>query len=233
MTGEPTCCGPAKLWLVNLLRPDVEWDAATAALAPAERARAARFHFGQDALVWQRGRAAVRALLARELGTAADALVFPTDERGRPSVDGAPAGFDVNWSHSGEWLALAVSRDGRVGVDCEVVREHFPVDEVAPGIFCDEERAWMGAGEKLGRFRRLWTAKEALMKATGLGMALEPAEIRASFDGSGRVSGYASHPGWRAAEVPVPPGLALTVAWRAEAMRNANTFASTRRPPAA
>ncbi len=213
MTAEPTCCGPVRLWLAELHRPDVAWEAVTDALAPSERARAERFHFAADAVLWRRGRGMVRAWLAEELGTAPSSLSFTADERGRPSVDAAPECFDANWSHSGAWLALAVSRSGRVGVDCEVVRADFPMDEVAPDIFSRSERAWMSAGNHAERFHRLWTAKEALMKATGLGVALEPADIRVHFDADGRIAAFESHPGWRVAELPAPSGVALTVAW--------------------
>ncbi|MBO7663211.1 MAG: 4'-phosphopantetheinyl transferase superfamily protein [Clostridia bacterium] len=86
----------------------------------------------------------------------------------KPSL---PGGKEFNLSHSGEWCLLAVSGDGPVGVDLEKPEEANL--SVARSVYTDAELRWMEEAP-LERFHRLWTWKESVMKAPGLGLALEP-----------------------------------------------------------
>lgn len=191
-----------------------EADEAPWSLSREEEERAARFHFPQDHARWRLGRHRIRQTLARHVGLAAEALVFRVDDRGRPSLALAPADFDCNWSHSGPWLVLAVSRHGRVGVDLEMIRDDFPALEVAEAFFTASEiRALRAAPDQAARqelFYALWTAKEALMKGTGLGAALEPGSIEVALH-EGQPCRYASHPEWRL-HFHRGPGWALALA---------------------
>jgi len=200
--------------VIQRARLEASWaERAATCLSAAEEARAGKFRFALDRDRWRAGRAWVRHRLAEALGRGPVGLEFVVDERGRPRVAGAPPGFDCNWSHSGEWIALAVSRDGPVGVDVEVVRADFPAMEVAACFFTPAETAVLGAvAEPVARqrlFFRLWTAKEALMKATGLGVALEPAQIEVTLR-EHHPHGYASHPSWRVGLEEEP---ACVMAW--------------------
>ncbi|MFN0127473.1 MAG: 4'-phosphopantetheinyl transferase family protein [Verrucomicrobiales bacterium] len=168
-------------------------------LSPPEEARAQRFHDRTHAATWRAGRAWIRQRLASTLGSAAPDLTITPDPRGRPRVDGAPQGFDANWSHSGPWIALVISRSGPAGVDIEQLRPDLPHQELAPVVCSPGELKALDAlaHDTAARhhFLRLWTAKEALMKATGLGAALDPASIEVDLNRSGTAA-YLSHPGW-------------------------------------
>lgn len=83
-----------------------------------------------------------------------------------------------NLSHSGDWIVLATASHGQVGVDIETIDPTFPALEIAEEFFLLEERRWIRKGaDPTLRFFQLWTAKEALMKATGEGMSLPPDQI--------------------------------------------------------
>ena len=86
---------------------------------------------------------------------------------GKPFAPGYP-GF--NLSHSGPWCVLAMG-EGDIGVDIEAPDEAHLC--VAPMVYTPEEQAWMRESP-LERFYMLWTWKESVMKAMGLGMKLEP-----------------------------------------------------------
>jgi len=84
----------------------------------------------------------------------------------------------ISISRSQGWTAIALSEAGEIGVDIERVRE---IDWRAMlDILCDEGEASavLAAGgnraEQTARFFRLWTIKEAVMKATGLGFRAGP-----------------------------------------------------------
>ena len=61
--------------------------------------------------------------------------------------------------------------EGEIGVDIEEPDETHLC--VAPMVYTPEEQAWMQE-RPLERFYMLWTWKESVMKAMGLGMQLEP-----------------------------------------------------------
>lgn len=145
-------------------------------LSEPEQARAARFHFPRDRDRWVRGRAWVRQELGTFLGQAPASLQIAAEPGGRLFLPAFPD-CDFNLSHTGPWIALAICQQGRVGLDLETIDPTFPALEIAREFFLSDECRWLSAGP-IDRFFYLWTAKEALMKATGSGMGLPPDKIR-------------------------------------------------------
>ncbi|MFG1815595.1 4'-phosphopantetheinyl transferase superfamily protein [Kribbella sp. NPDC049174] len=85
---------------------------------------------------------------------------------GRPYVDG----LAVSISHSRTLVAVAASAAGPVGVDVEDVYQR-EVAGLARRWFDPSELEWMaGEADELTAFLQLWTAKEAVGKALGLGL---------------------------------------------------------------
>ena len=75
-----------------------------------------------------------------------------------------------NLSHSGEWCVV-VRSEGDIGVDIQKMNElHL---HIAHRVYTMDEMDWMNE-DPLQRFFVLWTLKESLMKATGLGFHLDP-----------------------------------------------------------
>ncbi len=74
-----------------------------------------------------------------------------------------------NVSHSGEYVALAVSFDSEinVGVDIEFIQDGFPILEAKSLVFSNSEQALISSS--VSEFFKLWTKKEALIKAIGYG----------------------------------------------------------------
>ena len=112
----------------------------------------------------------------------------------------SPKGVFFNLSHSGEWTVVAVS-DGEVGVDIQQVK---PADmRLAKRFFTEDEwRQIEGAGENsLGLFYRLWTVKEAYLKAlgTGLNRPLNSFSVRLTAGGA-KISDGDGGDGWLASE---------------------------------
>ena len=115
-----------------------------------------------------------RPWLARELGVAGHAPGLWRDEHGRPHLDAAHAGFDANWSHSGELLLVALARGARVGADIEFLRARPNAMTLAKRFFTPFEAEQLAAlphDAAETRFVRLWCAKEAVLKAHGRGIA--------------------------------------------------------------
>ena len=90
----------------------------------------------------------------------------PYDEKGRF--------FSV--SHSDGCAAVAF-RDCETGIDIERIAPDNL--KLAPFVFTKNELSWIEC-DPLLRFHLLWSVKESIMKATGLGMELEPASFEVS-----------------------------------------------------
>ena len=156
----------------RLQEPDVEpWKAV---LDDAERARAARFVPVRSRVEFVAAHALARAALAAATGQSAVAFRFEPGAHGKPTarIGGAPAGVHFNLSHTRGLVAVAVAPFEH-GLDVEPLDRAVNLG-VAGHYFCPEEIAWLDSLPEAGRpegFLRLWTLKEAFIKATGLGLS--------------------------------------------------------------
>lgn len=137
---------------------------------------------GDDTLhVWQlryersHGRAPLLALLAGYLGVPADTVRLGTGPHGRPQLGPAQAcSLDFNWSHSGDRALVALGRGVAPGIDIERRRARPRALALASRYFDPAEAAWLATQPPELRdeaFLALWTAKEAVLKALGRGLA--------------------------------------------------------------
>ena len=163
-----------RVWRIALDPLHAPDAAALAELSEEERARAARF--ATDALRnrWLHGHVATRRILARTLGVEPHAIVYGAEAAGKPFV-AAPArsGIEFSFSDSGDLALLAVGRSGALGVDVESRRPLSDLAGVAERFFAADECAALLALPESAReagFYRLWTRKEAYIKALGSGL---------------------------------------------------------------
>jgi 4'-phosphopantetheinyl transferase len=162
------------VWTVSLSAVPEQYDRLAHSLSTDERARADRFKFERDRRRFVVGRSALRSILASYLGGQPDSIRFEYGPHGKPLLADAPAGgLEFNASGSDELAVCAVTVGKSVGVDIEFCRP------ITDNSFLDQclttaERAVLAAlepAEKLAAFYRLWTLKEALLKATGEGLS--------------------------------------------------------------
>jgi 4'-phosphopantetheinyl transferase len=88
-----------------------------------------------------------------------------------------------NLSHCDGLVLCGVTRDCDIGVDCENLNRHVEIEKLAARVFSAREQEFfnsMPAPMRTKTFFRIWTLKEAYVKARGLGMSL-PLE-KFSFD---------------------------------------------------
>lgn len=183
------------LWLVDL---DAEPGELARLLSPAERERADAFRFDHHRGRYVVGRGRLRELLAAYTGCEAARLELREGPNGKPELPGRTVRFNV--SHC-EGLALCAVARREVGVDVELVeRPRRPRwAEIAARFFHPDEHSlldgWLG-------FLRIWTLKEACVKALGSGLRTDPrtfsvAEVLAGREDTVVVGGAE----WRCSEV--------------------------------
>ena len=154
------------------------FDAAalTANLCPTEKARAARLKVAKARAQFIITRAVLRQLLANYLGIAPRALAFTAGPRGKPALspDWQQRRVEFNVSHAADYALLALGLGHRLGVDIESVARQVDHRALANRFFSAQEQA---ALKKLpeeaacAAFYRVWSRKEACLKATGQGLA--------------------------------------------------------------
>ncbi|OYW67510.1 MAG: hypothetical protein B7Z40_06850 [Bosea sp. 12-68-7] len=127
-------------------------------------------------------------ILARQLGLPREAIAIGHDGRGRPLVaHPRGSGLHLSLATRGGVVAVALARRP-VGVDVEAV------DGSAPppiGVLHPDELAWLLAQPPESRalaFARLWSAKEAYVKALGTGFARAPESFAVSLSPEGQLT---------------------------------------------
>jgi 4'-phosphopantetheinyl transferase len=164
----------------------------------------------------------VRLAAALHPPAASDApLCVARDDRGRPylaspGAAGGRVGCRVSISHCADVVAVALAGVD-VGVDVECSRP-LPVLGLARRWFDPEEADWLAARPAAGRtadFLRLWTAKEALGKALGIGLRGGGTRRRVPL-GPGPPAAWTPFPGrpFALALPACPPGVVVAVAAR-------------------
>ena len=148
------------------------------ALGDDELARADRFLCARTAATYRAAHTLMRRVLSHYRPACAPAdWRFTTNPWGKPAAAAPMPAPAFNLSHSGDCIAIAVS-DCEVGVDIEHVRPMPQFDEVARYVFHPDELRWRARQpDPLRAFFRLWTLKEALLKATGTGFSHPPREL--------------------------------------------------------
>ncbi|QVQ54586.1 4'-phosphopantetheinyl transferase superfamily protein [Spiractinospora alimapuensis] len=168
------------------------WWAAPTSARPAllpllddhERERHRRFLKAEDRDRYLVSHALARLCLARAADCPAGEVSYirdcphcsGTEPHGKPRPVGAAAGLEFSITHSGDWVAVAVCSEAEVGVDVERIRGEGESDleGLASYVLTDQERsdlAQVPSPSRSAAFFTYWTRKEALLKATGVGLS--------------------------------------------------------------
>ena len=188
-------------------------------LTPHERLRAAAFRFEKRRRDWLLGRYAAKRLVVRhlreetglpvplsllEIGTEASGSPFARLSSDAPPVAGIEPGrripVSLSISHSAGRSLVALARgdgsaDAAVAVGADVERVEPRLSAFADDYFTSEELATVSAGGEEERDRivtTIWSAKEAVLKALGLGLTVDTRSVGVDLD---------------PARTPPPPGL--------------------------
>ena len=141
-----------------------------------ERARAARYVFERDRRRYFAARCALRECLSERTGLPPGDLRIETGVFEKPVLANSPA-WSFNLSRREDWALLGISRTAEIGVDFELIHAVNEVDALARAHFSVAEfDAFHGISPdaKDMVFLRVWTRKEACLKAIGTGLRIEP-----------------------------------------------------------
>lgn len=164
------------LWCVPLDRFSMDRPNFTQYLSLEEKKRAARFRCEINRKRYEVSHGAIRVILGSYLRREPQSVRFELSETGKPGLLGAPGEpmISFNISHSGDNLALGVTKNRRIGVDVEMISHSIDIFQIAATYFTAAEAAEIQAtpaGKQAEVFFSLWTCKEAYLKAVGCGLA--------------------------------------------------------------
>ncbi|MFI8143963.1 4'-phosphopantetheinyl transferase family protein [Acinetobacter sp. ABJ_C5_2] len=156
-------------------------------------------------------------LLAQKLNVTPTDLVFAKHEYGKPYLLNHTLHF--NHSHSQQYYALALSeRVKDIGIDVEELDRKVRLDSLAQHAFHPDEYAtWQNLEQDREYWFKVWTTKEAVLKASGLGIRLDLNTLNTQAHPTNH-GGLCSHEliGTFAYQNFVSGNMILTVAWRSE-----------------
>jgi 4'-phosphopantetheinyl transferase len=209
--------GMADVWVTALTTSSSNLEALRRILSHNELDRAARFHFDEHRTRYIVAHGCLRQLLSRYLSIPASSIEFGLGTNGKPSLAGEAAGtgLQFNLAHSADLSLTAVVTGSQVGVDVEQVRILPDANELVQRFFSKREAAefaGMTEAQKPLGFFRLWTRKEAWLKATGDGIAhlLDKVEVSFSAAEAARLlrlpEGFSSLADWSLCNLEPGPG---------------------------
>ncbi len=208
------------VWLATVQPASAKTAALAAACTHDERARAAAFRSPEHGAGWLVARGVLRSLLATALGTEAEGVALAETAAGKPFLAGMPggrpslaetaagetfldasdrAGVQFSLSYAGGLVAVALA-DRPVGIDIEVEHPLWRPERLADRLLGtgSQERARWASVPETDRTRALlrhWTRTEAVLKATGEGIA----------GGMTRAVPRLRAQGWEVEDLEIPP----------------------------
>lgn len=165
----PPAHGTVHLWYASLdhLRPALNRYADL--LDPVEQDRMHRFRFDVDRERFILGHGLLRTLLGRYLERDPSLIRMARGPFGKPYLERKELRF--NLSDTKDAVLIAFASGVELGADIETMERNVDHRSVSEHYFTEPEIRAIGAAEDpKRRFLELWTRKEAVLKASGVGI---------------------------------------------------------------
>jgi 4'-phosphopantetheinyl transferase len=188
-------------------------------LAADERARADRFRTTELGRRFALARVFLRRMLAAYAQVEASALRIGYGANGKPFLVDAPE-LRFNLSHAHDRAIYAIAPGREVGIDIETTGRAVDIAGVARRVFSHIECAALDALAPDARreaFFRIWTRKEAYVKARGEGLAYPMRSVTVSHRAEDNALAAderdeRARERWRVTGLDAPPGFAAALA---------------------
>ncbi|WP_269620847.1 4'-phosphopantetheinyl transferase family protein [Zhongshania sp. BJYM1] len=170
-------------------------DQYEAMLSPAELAQYQQLMHGSNGKDYLVSRALLRTVLSEYCDLAPEKISFCVNDFGKPELNNSEARgiIQFNTAHTSGLTVCVVTRDNDVGVDAESHAENQSVVNMADDYFSALELQALNScsdDQKLDRFYRYWTLKEAYIKARGEGLSIPLHDFSIVLDEEGGFDGF-------------------------------------------
>ncbi len=213
--GFQLACNDCHVWTLSLEQPSDVLARLQQNLSEDEIRRAKRYRFARQRQQFTLVRGALRQLLGCYLDMASENCRFTLSESNKPALAEAKIDLRFNVAHAGGQAIIAIARGIEIGVDIEARQ---PLDErqaLADMILSPAEKErWQALYEEARTlaFYALWTRKEAVTKAIGLGLLMDFNTLEVSFERDlparllGLPAQYGRPQDWTLTELDAPSG---------------------------
>lgn len=189
------------LWRAPLTINTADENIFLSSLSTDEKIRAERFHFPQHRRRFIAARGLLRKLLSYYQHTQPEKIIFQTHLRGKPYLANTSLQFNV--SHSDEMAVFAVTNNFSIGVDIEKIKQDFNAG-VAERYFHPDEYTFilsLPEAKQAAEFYRIWSRKEAWVKALGEGLHYKLSSFSVLEDKpmGWHIESFAAHPDYQSA----------------------------------
>lgn len=136
------------------------------------------FHFQKDKNLYLLAHVMVRLVLSHYLNCSPQSLEFVVNAYGKPTLKKPLSEISFNLSHSKNAVALAVCNNDKLdlGIDIECQERNGQILSMATHFFSKSEAALLlekPEEMQTETFFKLWTLKEAYIKAIGKGLSID------------------------------------------------------------
>jgi 4'-phosphopantetheinyl transferase len=193
-----------------------------------ERRRAAAFFTEGDRRTYSAAHAALRAVLSRILDRPPSSIEITSEGGAKPALRYRThplPDLRFNLSHTRNAVLIATAFACEVGIDIESHRPLDDLEALAQTILSPAELVtWesLDTASRPAAFYRIWTRKEACLKAIGLGLFRDPRAITVPASPEPLVtpvpvpslSEDSPTSPWQLSDVPVWPGFSAALCWQ-------------------
>ncbi len=179
--------GDVHAWILPLDVSPGDYERLVATLSPDERQRASEFRLEEPRRRFVVARGALRTLLGSYLSMPSTEIEFTVEGNQKPRLAETQEAFDLrfNVSHSGELALIGVALGCEIGIDIERIRDIKNMEQLARRYFHPNEindLLTISTADRNDAFLQCWTAKEAILKAVGLGIQGDLASFAVPLD---------------------------------------------------
>lgn len=180
--------GEIHVWWSYLDQPAEVTEKCYEILSEPQRARISRYKTAQLRNRQTVSDGSLTSLVAGYLNDDPGHIELQFAQFGKPFLVRSEGGINLQFSvsHSSQIGVYAFARDRLIGVDVEEMVPRADWEGVLAMCLSEYERVWffrLASPRKPEMSYRLWTIKEAYLKAIGRGLSISPADIEVSLEG--------------------------------------------------
>jgi 4'-phosphopantetheinyl transferase len=160
------------VWQVNLKTVPADATKFTGTLSPDELERAGKLKFQRDREHFILSHSQLRLILSKYCDCLPGELSFRYNSCKKPIISNTEFGeLKFNMSHSDDLMLVSLCKRNEIGIDIEKVREVNELESIANENFSAREIKYLtDSSDKAITFFKIWTRKEAFIKAIGKGI---------------------------------------------------------------
>jgi 4'-phosphopantetheinyl transferase len=168
------------VWLIDVVTDSQVIEQLKNSLNEEEVRRASRFAFEKDRNQFITAHGTLRTLLSKCLEITSSEIQFKKDKNKKPQILFPLTSLKFNISHSENKILISIS-EVETGVDVEMIKPGMEFKELIKTYFSNtEQQKILDAAQPAETFYKYWTRKEAVLKASGIGITDELKKIEVS-----------------------------------------------------